>query len=253
MSKYLICGKGTVGSAFGNALETWGHEVEYYDPPKGLGFGNIGEEYVGAFICAPTPTEHHHGYTQDLSAVLDCLGLCEDRVKTPWVSIRSTVDPRRVDELLDFYDGGPVIAHPEFLREKHAFAESLSPEITIVGGDSKLLDQYLDTPLHTDVIFKTTIKNAFLFKYAANILFANKVVYANIIKKMFQENGDGVENLPEVLHYIDKKFAGRHMNPEHGEKPGFGGKCLPKDTRLWYNQGYELIDSIVDINDELRG
>lgn len=274
MNKYLICGKGTVGEAWGNALEDWGNKVEYYDPNKGRGVAKVkGHEYDGAFICVPTPTDSYNGvlredYTQDLSAVLDSLGLCEDMIETHWVSIRSTVDPSRMEDLKDFYQGGPLIAHPEFLRERYAKREARNPKVIVAGSDDYLyIDRdwkngegidYIGEIYPDDLsveFWEVSMKEAFFIKYAANIMFSMKVIYAETVKDMYEDlfpEPFDFGGSHKVLNWFDKLFAGRHMNPTMGEKRGFGGKCLPKDTKLWYNCGYDLIDTIIDINDELR-
>lgn len=277
MKKYLICGKGVVGEAWGNALKGWGNQVEYYDPYKGKGVSTVeGKEYDGAFVCVPTPTlgrsfrsnEVKDQYKQDLSAVLDSLGLCEDRVDVPWVSIRSTLDPRRVKELVDFYNGSPLIAHPEFLSERHAEREARNPRVIVVGSNDFLyLDRDFNNGEGIDYIgdifpsdlnveyWEVSTEEAFFIKYAANIMFSMKVIYAETMKDMYEDlfpEPFDIGDSHAVLNWLDKLFAGRNMDPTMGEKRGFGGKCLPKDTKLWYNCGYDLIDTIVDINNRLR-
>lgn len=251
--KYLICGKGTVGEAWGEALKSWDHEVEYYDPPKDL--KPAAKEFDGVFICAPTPTKEFLPPSQDYSAVQECLEYCEEEIKTNWVSIRSTVLPEILTGLKSDYDL-KLFSHPEFLRERYAKKEAKNPKLIVIGSDdlNKVGDYYNkiypeEIKNKAEAVFYESQEEAIFFKYAANIMFSMKIIYANTMREMFEEIPTGGEcHLRGMLNRLDEIFAGRHMDPYQGEEFGFGGKCLPKDTKLWYDQGYELIDAVMKQN-----
>jgi len=253
--KYLICGKGTIGSAWGKALESWGHNIEYCDPDKDL--WPESEEFDGAFVCVPTPTYinytnnepvHNFVYVDEAIRFLD-------RYDLDWISIRSTVLPGMKSTIKSMTDK-PLIAHPEFLRSRHAEREAKDSRLIVVGGESP--EEYIEEVYQGNTnasLWTTSFGEAFFIKYAANIMFATKVIYANTMKKIHEDLFDHPFDLSDghkILNIMDKIFAGRHMDPSHGDKPGYDGECLPKDTKLWYGQGYELIDTIVDINERLR-
>ncbi len=256
--KYLICGKGTVGEAWGGALESWEHEIEYYDPPKNIKPDS--ERFDGAFICAPTPTEDERPI-QDLSAVIQSLKYCENKIETDWISIRSTVFPNFLTQIKNQERfSTKLFAQPEFLRERHAEYEAKNPKLIVIGGkglDEKgkyyreiYPDKFLKTP---EILFYESQEEAMFYKYAANILFATKVIYANTMREIYDNiPGGNKHSLKKVLNKLDTMFSGRHMDPYHGDKFGYGGKCLPKDTRVWSEMGYELIDAITEQNRRYR-
>lgn len=264
MSSFIIAGKGTVGRAWGKALRSYGHQVVFYDPPKGEHLDvKASVEFDGAFVCAPTPTmTEYRGErtTQGLQAVYDSLGEL-GKYDLPWIAVRSTVVPSSYDTLQGQLVDTPLIAHPEFLRARYAESEAAEPELMVIGGTQdnrkELLNVYPEEVRDEARIIETTFKRAFMAKYAANVLFATKVVYSYTVRGMWEEAVDSSTEpqykLREILGNLDMVFSGRHVNPYMGDKKGFGGDCLPKDLKVWQYEGFDFIDALVEINEKWRG
>ena len=260
--RYLVVGFGTVGQAWAGALKAWGHDVGVYDPEKDLEPSSW--RFEGAFVCVPTPTKrktYSNQFYQEGSYVMEALEYIDNKEiqhssVIPWISIRSTVNPNAESVIRNrISEGQDLIADPEFLRERYADYEASHPRLLVVGGDrdKEYINEVYPDSLSAPVWVAGSFREAFWAKYALNFLFSLKVIYANEADKLRDLLTEDPEiNLAEFLNTADQLFAGRHMDPDHGDKPGYGGKCLPKDTKLWYGRGLELLDRMVEINGRLR-
>jgi UDPglucose 6-dehydrogenase len=123
------------------------------------------------------------------------------------------------------------IANPEFLREGTAIWDFQHPDRIIIGGDDQtaceaVRDIYRSLYSHEVPFIITSLETAELVKYASNAFLATKISFINQIA-----------NLCEAVH-ADVRDTARAMGMDHriGEHflragPGFGGSCLPKDSR----------------------
>ncbi len=121
-----------------------------------------------------------------------------------------------------------VVSNPEFLREGSAVRDSLHPDRLVVGGDDTqaaalvgALFASTGAPLIvTDATTSETIK------YASNAFLATKLSYVNAVAGLCEEVGADVRDVMLGLGY-DKRIGFDFLRPG----PGWGGSCLPKDTR----------------------
>jgi UDPglucose 6-dehydrogenase len=121
-----------------------------------------------------------------------------------------------------------VVSNPEFLREGNAVRDSLHPDRIVVGADDAqaaatvgALFASTGAPLIvTDATTSETIK------YASNAFLATKLSYVNAVAGLCEEVGADVRDVMLGLGY-DKRIGFEFLHPG----PGWGGSCLPKDTR----------------------
>lgn len=121
-----------------------------------------------------------------------------------------------------------VVSNPEFLREGTAVHDSLHPDRLVVGGDDQsaaaavgALFSGLNAPLIvTDATTAETIK------YASNSFLATKLSFVNAMAGLCEAVGADVRDLILGLGY-DHRIGFEYLAPG----PGWGGSCLPKDTR----------------------
>jgi UDPglucose 6-dehydrogenase len=121
-----------------------------------------------------------------------------------------------------------VVSNPEFLREGNAVRDSLHPDRLVVGADDShaaatvgALFAGTGAPLIvTDATTSETIK------YASNAFLATKLSYVNAVAGLCEEVGADVRDVMLGLGY-DKRIGFEFLRPG----PGWGGSCLPKDTR----------------------
>ena len=180
------------------------------------------------------------------------------------VAVKSTVLPGVTEEIvkpiLERYSkkrAGEfgLIMNPEFLREGSALDDALHPDRIIIGQiDEKSGREFakIYRNVSTPVIF-TNLPTAEMTKYAANTLLATLISYSNEIARISQ-NIDKVD----VLDIWKGVHLDRRLNPQISSYIfsgcGFGGSCLPKDTKALLSftrkRGIraQLIKSVIDIN-----
>lgn len=147
-----------------------------------------------------------------------------------------------------------VAFNPEFLREGRALRDFFQPDRIVLGidGDREIPEvQTLFTPFaeqHTPIIYTQT-RTAELVKYVNNAVAALKVSFINEIANICEQESVNVWELVEILIY-DKRISPQYLSPGIG----FGGSCLPKDTRAleWIakkaNVTTGLINQILETN-----
>ena len=113
--------------------------------------------------------------------------------------------------------------------------------------------------LRTDQTFQVTPTQAELVKYTKNTFYATKVIFANQLFDICQALGEDWYKIRDIITAEQAQPIGdSHLDPIFGLYRGFGGKCLPKDSRalgvLAEQLGvkYTLLDAIQQDNDRLR-
>jgi UDPglucose 6-dehydrogenase len=181
------------------------------------------------FLAVPTPTGE--GGAADLSAVTEVLVQTRDNLPAGCVVvIKSTVPvgtTARVTGLLGRPDV-TVVANPEFLREGHAVEDFLHPQRIVVGSADetsalRVLSLYAATDAPAVI---TGSASAELVKYASNCFLAMKLSYVNTLAELCEHVGADIEDVTEGMR-LDERIGSAFLDPG----PGWGGSCLPKDTK----------------------
>jgi len=121
-----------------------------------------------------------------------------------------------------------VVSNPEFLREGSAVRDSLHPDRLVVGADDAeaaalVGNLFASTGAPLIVTDATTSET---IKYASNAFLATKLSYVNAVAGLCEEVGADVRDVMLGMGY-DKRIGFEFLRPG----PGWGGSCLPKDTR----------------------
>src|SRR6185437_9934212 len=146
-----------------------------------------------------------------------------------------------------------VVSNPEFLREGTAVPDSLRPDRIVVGAAdtaaaAKVGELFSSTGAPLIVTDTTTSET---IKYASNAFLATKLSFVNALAGLCEEVGADARDVLLGLGY-DKRIGFEFLRPG----PGWGGSCLPKDTRaLLYTAreaGYDfsLLAGAIASNDE---
>jgi UDPglucose 6-dehydrogenase len=146
-----------------------------------------------------------------------------------------------------------VVSNPEFLREGSAVHDWLHPDRIVIGCEdqpaaARVAALYIGV---TAPIIVTDPASAETIKYASNAYLATKISFVNAIAAVCEAVGADVKDVVLGMGY-DKRIGHEFLRPG----PGFGGSCLPKDTRALVhtadNAGYsfELLRGVVAVNDE---
>lgn len=225
-------------------------------------------------IAVGTPTINNRIDLSSIKKASEQIGKALQRVKKYHVVVvKSTVLPgvteKVVAPILEKYSKKKVgefglCMSPEFLREGNALEDTLRPDRIVIGQiDEESGREFAKvyTKVSAPVIF-TNLETAELTKYAANALLATLISYSNEIARISEATGKiDVVDVWKGVH-LDKR-----LNPINGStqiKPGilnyilsgcgFGGSCLPKDTKALMSFAEELgvqaslIKSVIDIN-----
>ncbi len=121
-----------------------------------------------------------------------------------------------------------VVSNPEFLREGTAVPDSLHPERIVVGAADQAAAARvgeLFAGTHAPLLI-TDAATAETIKYASNAFLATKLSFVNAVAGLCEAVGADVRDVILGLGY-DKRIGFEFLRPG----PGWGGSCLPKDTR----------------------
>jgi UDPglucose 6-dehydrogenase len=155
-----------------------------------------------------------------------------------------------VEELLQRNDVS-VVSNPEFLREGSAINDALHPDRIVVGAsDHRAAARVgaLFAATHAPLVI-TDAASAETIKYASNAFLAARLSFVNSIAGLCESVGADVRDVLLGMGY-DHRIGFDYLRPG----PGWGGSCLPKDTRaLLYvaeESGFDfvLLKGIIEAN-----
>jgi len=153
------------------------------------------------------------------------------------VVIRSTMPPRSTEELQNAWSELEIVHWPEFLTEATAVHDGISPSRVVIGYTDRSVGaaaQLLDLVHGAPFVELVKATDAELIKYFANSFYAVKVAWANQFYELCEKLGGDYEVVRRCAEH-DPMTAPYHLDVHHKGYRGYGGKCLPKDTKalLW--------------------
>jgi len=213
------------------------------------------------FIAVGTPTRRGDGYA-DLTYVYNAAKDIAQNLKGYTVVVNKSTVPvgtaqnvKRIIQDINPEADFDVASNPEFLREGSAINDFMRPNRVVIGVESERAEALLKElyrPLYlieTPMVI-TDLQTAELIKYASNAFLATKISFINEMSHLCEAVGANIKDVAKGMG-LDRRIGPKFLHAG----PGYGGSCLPKDTKALIKifqdnkLAARIVEAVVQVND----
>lgn len=214
---------------------------------------NYLDHLENSYVIIALPTNFNEAEKRfETSIIENIIEIILNKANVKAIIIKSTVPVGFCNEVNERYGTDKVYFSPEFLREGKAMYDSFWPSRIVIGGKKEEIkkefcDFYIKNIKNNAEVIKTNAKEAEAIKLFSNTYLAMRVAFFNEIDNYCIENDMEVKDVITGMS-LDKRIGNGYNNPSFG----YGGYCLPKDTKQaesnFENINQSIISAIVSSN-----